>query len=303
MKSTPKGWPRISAAVSYADAARAIDWLCEAFGFEVRLRVEGEASKVVHSELVLGGGVIMVSDVGGDGLKADYKAPAQVDGANTQNLFVYVDDVEAHCARARAAGAKIVSELAVSDYGDDHWADRGYECEDLGGHRWWFAQRLTDAASFAPKLDAGDIAAPAPPKGWPRIASTLYYEDALSAIDWLGNAFGFDIQIKVEGEGGRLEHSELVFGGGLIMASDSKRHRDKWPQRRAPTEVGGANTQSLMLYVDDVKAHFERARAAGARILKEPEVHDYGEEYWADLSYGAVDCGGHHWWITERLRG
>ncbi|HEX4381886.1 MAG TPA: VOC family protein, partial [Myxococcales bacterium] len=65
----------------------------------------------------------------------------------------------------------------------------------------------------------------------------------------------------------------------------------------------GHNTQSLMVYVDDVKAHCEQARAAGARITDEPSTHDYGEEYWADLSYGCEDVGGHLWWFTQRLRG
>ena len=70
------------------------------------------------------------------------RSPSQVGGANTQNMFVYVDDVEAHCERARAKGARIVSEPKVADYGEDHWSDRGYECVDPGGHHWWFAQRL-----------------------------------------------------------------------------------------------------------------------------------------------------------------
>jgi uncharacterized glyoxalase superfamily protein PhnB len=57
-------------------------------------------------------------------------------------MMVYVDDVEAHCKRARAAGAKIVEEPATHDYGEEYWTDRGYECEDFEGHRWWFYQRL-----------------------------------------------------------------------------------------------------------------------------------------------------------------
>ncbi len=59
----------------------------------------------------------------------------------------------------------------------------------------------------------------------------------------------------------------------------------------------------MMIYVDDVDAHCERARAAGARIVSEPEVHDYGDDYWADRSYGCLDPEGHAWWITQRLRG
>jgi len=301
MNPTPKGWPRITPAIFYLDAARAIDWLCDAFGFEVRLKVEGEGGQIVHSELVLGSGVIMVTEGEGPHVRPYHKSPAQVGGANTQNMFVYVDDIEAHCARARAKGATITREPTIADYGDDYWVDKGYECVDHAGHRWWFAQRVRDGAGFQPKLV--HLEAEAAPKGWPRIASTAYYEDAAAAIDWLCKAFGFEVQIKVEGEGGKIEHSELVLAGGLVMVSDAKRDRAKWPDRRTPHEIGGVNTQNLMLYVDDVKAHCERARAAGATIETEPEVKDYGEDYWSDLSYAAIDLGGHHWWITQRLRG
>ena len=50
-------------------------------------------------------------------------------GCNTQNLMVYVDDVDAHCATARAAGAVVVAEPELHDYGDDYWADRAYGCK------------------------------------------------------------------------------------------------------------------------------------------------------------------------------
>jgi uncharacterized glyoxalase superfamily protein PhnB len=145
MKPTPKGWPRISSALYYAKPVEAIDWLCRAFGFEVRLKVEGDEGQILHSELTFGEGLIMV---GGGGAKetmphGDYRQhPGQVGGANTQNLLLYVDDVEAHCARARAAGATIVKEPEVHDYGEDYWADSSYECVDIGGHHWWISQRV-----------------------------------------------------------------------------------------------------------------------------------------------------------------
>ncbi|HEY0193631.1 MAG TPA: VOC family protein, partial [Kofleriaceae bacterium] len=238
MKPTPKGWPRISQATFYPDAAKAIDFLRDAFGFEVRLVVNGEGGGVEHSELTVPGGVVMVADSGRQS-KPSHRAPAEL-GGNTQNMFIYVDDIEAHCQRARAAGAEITKEPTVSDYGEDYWADRGYECVDPGGHRWWFAQRTHTGAGFKPKLDASDVAtSQPPPKGWPRISSSLYYTDPSAAIDWLCQAFGFDVQLKVEGEGGRIEHSELVFGGGLVMVGDVGRER--WPDRREPSQVGGGN--------------------------------------------------------------
>lgn len=144
MLPTPKGWPRISSSIFYEDAAAAIDWLARAFGFEVRLRVEGEGGKIAHSELAYGEGLVMAGQLGGNkrpSAKA-HASPRALGGAVTQALCVYVDDVDAHCATARAAGATIVTEPATTDYGPEYWADRSYEAEDLEGHRWWFMQRV-----------------------------------------------------------------------------------------------------------------------------------------------------------------
>lgn len=146
MKPTPPGWPRISSSVSYEDPAKAIDWLCNAFGFEVRLKVEGSNGAILHSELVFGEGVIMLGSAKKESRpESSYRqSPRMIGGANTQNMMVYVDDVEAHFKRAREAGAKIVSEPTTTDHGEEYWSDRGYEAEDLEGHHWWFYQRLRD---------------------------------------------------------------------------------------------------------------------------------------------------------------
>lgn len=140
---------------------------------------------------------------------------------------------------------------------------------------------------------------PTPP-GWPRISTVIFYEDGHAAIDWLCKAFGFEVSLKVEGENGRLEHSELVFGGGLIMVSEEK--PDKLPNRKPPSAVGGANTQCMMVYVDDIEAHCKRAREAAAVIISEPKNTEYGEEYWEDRGYECRDIGGHYWWFCQRLR-
>lgn len=145
MKPPPAGWPRISSAIFYDDAATAIDWLCKAFGFEVRLKVEGEGGRIEHSELVLGDGLIMVGEAGGKSerpVPLPCKSPRSLGGANTQGLCVFVDDADAHCARARAAGAKIVEEPTTRDHGEEYWSDRTYRVEDLEGHHWWFMQRV-----------------------------------------------------------------------------------------------------------------------------------------------------------------
>jgi uncharacterized glyoxalase superfamily protein PhnB len=115
---------------------------------------------------------------------------------------------------------------------------------------------------------------------------------------------GLKSAFKVEGTGGRIEHSELVYGLALVMVAqggDRPTH-PKFPPCASPRSVGGANTQFLMVFVDGVDEHCARARAAGANVLEEPAVHDYGADHWADRSYGALDPEGHLWWFTERVR-
>lgn len=136
------------------------------------------------------------------------------------------------------------------------------------------------------------------PKGWPRISTALFYVEPSKAIDFLCDAFGFELVVKIEGDNGRIEHSELKFGEGLVMVG----HAGKESHRSSPKLVGGANTQSMMIFVDDVEAHCKRARERGAVIAKEPETHDYGEEWFTDRSYEAIDPEGHHFWFTQRLR-
>jgi uncharacterized glyoxalase superfamily protein PhnB len=137
-----------------------------------------------------------------------------------------------------------------------------------------------------------------PPEGWPRISSALFYEDAAAAIEWLERAFGFVTRLRVEDGAGGIVHSELELGEGegVVMVASAR------DGKRSPRSLGGANTQSLFAYVEDVDAHFARARAHGAMIVSEPSLHDYGDEYWADRTYEALDCEGHRWWFGQRLR-
>lgn len=152
----------------------------------------------------------------------------------------------------------------------------------------------------------------ATPPGWPRISSSLYYNDAETAIDWLCNAFGFMVRITIPAQDGSIAHSELEFGEGLIMVGQAGKDarsdqggdgESAWRRWQAsPADCGQRNTQSLCLYVDDLDAHYARARAAGAIIFREPATTDYGEKYWTDRGYGAKDPEGHMWWFMQRLK-
>lgn len=141
------------------------------------------------------------------------------------------------------------------------------------------------------------------PKGWPRLSTSLFYDDAGAAIAWLQKAFGFEVRLRVDGEDGVVEHSELLFGESLLMVGDARRQKSLGRPMVSPKSVGGACTQAVMIFVDDASAHCERARAAGATIAYEPKTTDYGADYWADKSYGATDLEGHYWWFCERVRG
>lgn len=150
MKPTPTGWPRFTSAVVYADAAAAIAWLCEAFGFTVRIKVEGPDGRIEHCELEYGDGLIMVAGerpAGTPGWRGLLRSPRHTDGRVTQSLMIYVDDVEAHCEQARKLGATILDEPHTSDYGPDYWSDRGYAALDPEGQLWWISQRLRSPAS------------------------------------------------------------------------------------------------------------------------------------------------------------
>ena len=158
------------------------------------------------------------------------------------------------------------------------------------------------------------------PNPWPRISSSLHYEDAHGMIEWLCQALGFEVHILVEGEGGEVAHSELLYGDGLIMVGQADGEQIARFDSRRASPIGlaepsaGANTQSLQIYVDDVDAHYQQLlkhllpgdagkQSRAARIVQEPQLVDYGEDYWADKSYGFVDPEGHLWWIVERVRG
>ena len=119
-------------ALRYRDAAAAIDWLCEAFDFERHLIVPGEGGKIAHAQLTLGDGMIML----GSGHDGTYdrliKQPDEAGGV-TQAPYLVVREIDAHYARAKAAGAEIVMDIEDQDYGG-----RAYTCRDPEGHVWNF---------------------------------------------------------------------------------------------------------------------------------------------------------------------
>jgi uncharacterized glyoxalase superfamily protein PhnB len=135
------------------------------------------------------------------------------------------------------------------------------------------------------------MASPTPP-GWTRVSPTLYYDDPRAALDFLAKAFGFVTRLCVTDGDGAVVHAEMELGDGLITVGPA--HPEQG--RVSPRSTGGACTQGVIVFVEDVDAHCARARAAGARIDVPLEDKHYG-----DRSYGARDREGHLWWFTQRV--
>lgn len=132
--------PTIGPLLWYRDPRAAITWLETAFGFETRLIVDDGQGGVIHSELTLGDGYIMV--VGPPSGQA--VSPAAFGGRSTQSVHVQLEDgLDARCEQARAAGATIEREPATQPYGD-----RVFTCRDLEDHPWSFGQTV-EALSVA----------------------------------------------------------------------------------------------------------------------------------------------------------
>jgi uncharacterized glyoxalase superfamily protein PhnB len=119
----------------YEDVDAALSFLSKAFGFKEVLRYTGEEGYVNHAEMSLGDGTIYLGDPG-----EQYRNPGKV--GETVDIYVLVDDVDAHCERAKAAGAEINDEPTDQVYGD-----RRYSARDPEGHGWFFAQPVREVAA------------------------------------------------------------------------------------------------------------------------------------------------------------
>jgi len=116
------------------------------------------------------------------------------------------------------------------------------------------------------------------------VVPVLIYADVRAAVAWLSAAFGFAERVRI----GEDHRAQLKFGDGAVIVADVR-------QERRPPRPGEA-THSVLVRVDDARAHCERARQHGAEILMEPTDFKYGER-----QYAARDPEGHQWTFSETL--
>jgi len=132
--AAPSAAPSVAPYLFYDDVDRAARFLEEAFAFTRGFESPAKGGGLAHAQLSHGSSKVMLGKVG-PGLRPIKSAHAC--GALHAGIYVYVDDVDAHCARARAAGAEIALEP-----GDQHWGDRLYCAIDPEGQFWMFAKSL-----------------------------------------------------------------------------------------------------------------------------------------------------------------
>jgi uncharacterized glyoxalase superfamily protein PhnB len=116
------------------------------------------------------------------------------------------------------------------------------------------------------------------------VTPVLSYPDVTAAVAWLTDVFGFIEHVRIGDH-----RAQLGFGDGAVIVADAGHGR------AAPTSEED-RTHSVMVRLEAVDQHYERARAAGAQIIAAPTTHMYGER-----QYSALDLAGHLWTFTESV--
>ena len=134
-ENPPQGYPRLTPYILYEDAGAAIAWLSRTFGFVERTEetLRNPEGKIFHSAMSVEGDSLILL-----GTPPNYESPHR-HGRVYSQFYIYVDDVDAHYAFVKGAGARILGEPE-----DTHYGDRRYHVEDLEGHQWWFATHIRD---------------------------------------------------------------------------------------------------------------------------------------------------------------
>lgn len=125
------------------------------------------------------------------------------------------------------------------------------------------------------------------------IIPALQYKDAPKAIEWFCEVLGFEKKLVVPAGEQGIAHAQLTLGSGMVMVS-SFSDTEYSKHITSPSEVGGKNTQSCLLFVsdDEIEAHFQKAEAAGAEMLVALREEEFGGRY-----YSVKDTEGHLWSI------
>ena len=236
--------------VEYQDLAAAVAWLTKTFGFIEHYRY---GDPISGAQLHMGNAWIMVNQA-----DPDTSSPAKL-GYGTQSLTVFVDDVDAHFHNSQAAGAKIVEDLHVTEYGE-----RQYGVEDLDGHHWLFSRHARD---ISPDQWGATIAQPAFRLKLLRRPRICYLEipavDPRQSATFYENVFGWNIRHR-DTPRPSFDDATGNVGGAWVTGR----------------EIGREPTLLPYIWVDNIDATLAQVAAHGGLIVASPRCDSPGNAPW-----------------------
>jgi PhnB protein len=290
--TTASTTPTATAVTPYltvSDGAAALDWYGRAFGAQEEFRVVGHDGRLGHAEFTIGSARFMLSD---EYPEIGVVSPTTLGGAGTA-LHLSVSDVDALFAQAVEAGATSQAPPADQPHGARHGT-----LLDPFGHRWMLSQQLEtfDLATYRDRSDGTgfEVVGAGPdervtvadrPGTGGGIWAGAFYEDALAGIRFLVDVLGFEEQLVVTGPDQRtVVHSQLRWPeGGVVQAGT-------YDAENMYTHAPGA--QSLYVVTADPYSVWERCRAAGVTVVREPESPDYDPD---GMGFAIRDPEGNIW--------
>lgn len=118
----------------------------------------------------------------------------------------------------------------------------------------------------------------------------ISYKNPEAVLQFLKNAFGFSEHAIYRNDKNEIQHGELVLGNAMVMISPANNETEFGKHTRTPSEIGGFNTQSLYIIIEEIDAHYKKAKVAGAEMIRDIKDEDYGGR-----GYSCKDTEGNIW--------
>ncbi len=251
----PRGFHTVTPYLIAENGPGLMEFAKQVFGAEETFRTVGSAGGL-HGEVRIGDSMLMI---GGGIPGREFRSTP-----NTHALHIYVEDADAVCEKALAAGATVIDELRDQEYGE-----RSASVKDPAGNFWYIATHKGESYI---------------PKGLNNVNAYLHPLRAEPVITFLKRAFGAQELAKHASPDGVVHHAEIRVGDSVVEMGES---HGKYPPM--PT--------MFYLYVPDADAVYRRALAAGAKSLHEPTDQPYG-----DRSAAVNDAFGNTWYIATHVK-
>lgn len=129
------------------------------------------------------------------------------------------------------------------------------------------------------------------PDGYHTITPYLIIKGAKNAIEFYSNAFGAEEVFRMEDESGNIGHAEMRIGNSIFMLADEKSNMG----HKSPATIGGSPV-SILLYVENCDAAFDRAVKAGASVAR-----PLANQFYGDRTGGVKDPFGYEWYISTHI--